>query len=596
MLLNPNTVVPTERIIDAVWDESPPATARTQVQIQISGLRQLFRRFDGEPVQISTVPGGYITRVDPDDIDCAIFERRVHEAFALISRDRLIEANTELRGALRLWRGRPLGGIDTRFARLEGVRLEELRLSALEQRVALDLRAGKGRGLVSELTALVAEHPLREGLRAHLMLALCQAGRRTDALTAYQVGTRLLRDELGLDPGPTLTELHRAILRADPALTPAWTSTPVPLVPGSTCYLPAPTPDFVGREALLADAIDLLNRPAYHALPLVVTGMAGVGKTAYALALAHKARLRFPEAQLYERLRDGSGRAVDPGEVLRRFLGALGLPAAAVPRLIRDRERVYRGVLAGRRALIVLDDAVDEQQVRPLLPGSGGCAVLITSRARLAGLEGARWLKLDVFTAEEAVELLGRVAGRPRVAADPGAAETIVRLCGHLPLAVRIVGARLAAAPETSLAELAEVLSAAHQRLGRLTAGDLSVRASLASSERGLDEQTRRALQVLALSAPASFAAQNAAALLACQIDWAEHLIAKLIDANLIEVDGIDESGVRRYRIHDLTRLFAREGAPARPSFRGLALRGLVPAAPRPPRRHFQRRSSIAAP
>jgi NB-ARC domain len=290
-----------------------------------------------------------------------------------------------------------------------------------------------------------------------------------------------------------------------------------------------------------------------------IAGKAGVGKTALAVRVAHRLRPRFADGQLYVNLRGAEAQALDPTEVLAGFLRALGVEGAAIAEGLEERVRQYRSRLADRRVLVLLDNAASEAQVRPLLPASPGCAVLVTSRTPLSGLEAVHPLTLDVLEGDQAVELLARLAGRGRVAAEPEAAATIVRLCGWLPLAVRIAGARLAGRPQWRLALLAERLADEHRRLDELATGDLEVRASVALSYQGRGEQERRLFRLLGLLVAPSFPAWVAATLLDIRLAEAEGLLERLVDAQLVEAAGQDQAGQLRYRLHDLLRLFARE-------------------------------------
>jgi tetratricopeptide (TPR) repeat protein len=294
-----------------------------------------------------------------------------------------------------------------------------------------------------------------------------------------------------------------------------------------------------------------------------VTGTAGVGKSALAVHVAHQLAAAFPDGQLYASLRGAHPHPLDPAEVLGGFLRALGVDGAAIPSAVEERAGLYRSLLAGRRVLVVLDDAGGEAQVRPLLPGSPTCAVLVTSRARLAGLEGARLLDLDVFDPEQAVALLGRIAGSGRVAAEPEAAAALARLCGYLPLALRVTGARLAARPHWRLAQLVARLADQRQRLDELTHGHLAVRASLGLSHRALEPVAKTLFGRLGLLQAPDVAAWAAAALLDSSVEQATELADRLVDARLLEVAGRDATGQVRYRFHDLVRVYARERAEA---------------------------------
>jgi tetratricopeptide (TPR) repeat protein/transcriptional regulator with XRE-family HTH domain len=356
-------------------------------------------------------------------------------------------------------------------------------------------------------------------------------------------GDGYLAERAGLPPGP---------VRRPPS--------------GALCQLPPDVADFTGRAEevalvgdLLADAAPDGRSPAV--VVSAVAGKAGVGKTTLAVHVAHQLRRRFPDGQLYVNLRGAEPQPLDPGEALSRLLRALGVDGAAIPADLGERTALYRARLADRRVLVVLDDVASEAQVRPLLPGTAGCGVLATSRARLVGLEGARLLDLEVLPPGQAVELLGRNAGEARVAAEPEAATAIVGYCGRLPLAVRIAGAKLAGRPHWSLDRLAGLLADERSRLDQLTVGDLEVRASVALSYRALTGQQQWAFRLLGLLAVADFAAWTAAALLDITAEQAEELVDGLVQAQLLEVAGRDQTGQVRYRLHDLVRLYARERA-----------------------------------
>ena len=568
LLLNANRSVHRARVVDWLWDREPPLTAGDLVHEYVSRLRRALRPCRGaDPSwpRLHTQGSGYLLEVVPDELDLDRFERLVDQAHqAMVAHDLELATGT-LRRALGLWRGSALANLPASLAvRAESARLEEARLLALEQRLEVDLRLGRHAQLVGELETMVASYPDRERLHHQLMLALYRSGRRAKALIVYRNTRQMLVEELGLEPSPALQELERAILRGDPA--------PEPVVPTASathdepgprhgpCELPPDIDDFTGRQAAVAEVQQLLERDGAIAIVIsAIAGKAGVGKTALAVRVAHRLRPRFADGQLYVNLRGAEAQALDPAEVLAGFLRALGVEGAVIPEGLEERVRLYRSRLADRRVLVVLDNAASEAQVRPLLPGSHGCAVLVTSRVRLSGLEAAHTLTLDVLEPDQAVELLATLAGPGRVAAEPEAADQIVRLCGWLPLAVRIAGARLAGRPHWRLAELVERLADEHRRLDELAAGDLEVRASVALSYQGRGEQERRLFRLLGLLAAPSFPAWVAAALLEVGLAGAEGLLERLVDAQLVEAAGQDLAGQLRYRLHDLLRLFARE-------------------------------------
>jgi tetratricopeptide (TPR) repeat protein/transcriptional regulator with XRE-family HTH domain len=378
----------------------------------------------------------------------------------------------------------------------------------------------------------------------------------------YPDTMRRLADALEL-AGPQRQELEVAAGINKPV------SVPDEAVPS---HLPPSVADFTGREEEVANVLGLLtvggDQGPNAVVISAVAGKPGIGKTTLAVHVAHRLREcgRFPDGQLYVNLQGAQAHPLNPGEVLARFLRALGMDGSSIPDGLEERTEHYRTLLADRRVLVVLDNAAGEAQVRPLLPGSSNCGVLVTSRARLAGLEGARLVDLDVLPDAAAADLLARVAGVDRVAAEPAAAAAIVGYCGRLPLAIRVAGARLAARPAWSLARLAERLADEHRRLDQLAAGDLEVRASIALSYRALPDEQQLAFRRLGLLEAPDFPAWVAGALLDPPTDRAEELVETLVDAQLLEVVGEDAAGQLRYRFHDLLRVYARERAAAEDS------------------------------
>lgn len=555
LLLNANRVVGIDRLIDTVWDTEPPATARTQVQICVSALRGILGRL-GLPSTIVTRSPGYLMRVADGELDTQVFAARVAAADEAVRAGDPAEAADLLASALALWRGPALAGLRSPALQGIAVQFDERRLSATETRFDLELRLGRHRHLVDELGELVDAHPLRERLRGFLMLALYRSGRQADALEVYRTGRALLIDQLGLEPGDELRALEATILAGEASPAPADRG-PGPVSQSSPLsQLPADVRDITGRDEL-ATAIE----QALHARDRVVvlTGKPGVGKSTLALHVAHRLRTEFPDGQLYRDLGGTRTAPASPLEALGRFLRAVGVPGEAVPEDLDERAELYRQILATRRMLVVLDDVADESQVRPLLPGTGDSAVLVTSRARLAGLPGTRRFEVDVLDADQALALLANVLGPDRIEAEPAAAHALFRLVGGLPLAMRIVAARLAARPHWSLAWMLERLSDERRRLDELAHGDLMVRASLAMTYDGLDPQARRLLRLLSMFDGASFPGWFAAALLDIDFYAAFDLLELLVDAQMLEIAGLDPGGGPRYKFHDLIRLFARE-------------------------------------
>ena len=589
LAINAGRVVSMHRLIAAVWPDEPPATAVTQIHMCVSALRRALTSLGVAAARdlIVTAPPGYLLRAGADQIDVLEFERTLSEARTAAGEGDPRRAAALLHEGLGLWRGPALEGFPG--LTVEATRLEERRLAALEERAEADLALGRAADLVPELTALTAEHPLRERLRALLMRALHRAGRRSEALEVYQDARRALIDELGLEPGPELRRAQDAVLAADdtaesvarPRFATAAGSGFVsgsgsgaaglaggPVsgpVGGGRSPLPPDIADFTGRRKQVAQAIDAITGAPRQraAVPIVaITGRAGVGKTTLAVHVAHRLRSRF-DGRLYVGL-DGAGPApADPAEVLGRLLRRLGVDGAAIPDGPQDRAESYRARLDGAHVVVVLDNAADERQIRPLLPGSPTCAVIVTSRRHLTGLPGAVHVELDAFDPAQATELLGRVAGMDRVAAEPAAGERISMLCDRLPLALRIAAARLAAKPHWSLERLAGRLADERRRLDELTHADLEVRGSIGLSHQGLSPSAQRAFRLLGLLDAPDFAVWAAAALMDVSQPAAEEQVEELIDARLLEVAGRDETGQTRYRFHDLVRVYARERAAA---------------------------------
>jgi DNA-binding SARP family transcriptional activator/predicted negative regulator of RcsB-dependent stress response len=557
--LDPGRVHSVDRLIEAVWGEHAPTTAIAQIQACVSALRRAWRAADpaGGPVRevIVTAAPGYVLRTD--QVDVLEFERRLEAA----RRGGPARAADELRAALSLWRGPALGGLPGLAS--EALRLEERRLTALEERINADLALGRAGDLIPEIVSLAADHPVRESFRGQLMIALHRAGRRSEALDAYQDARKTMVGELGLEPGPELRRIQQAILADDHSLAPETGELP------EHSPLPPDIADFTGRAKQITELVDAVTwRPEPDgAVPIVtVTGRGGVGKTTLAVHVAHRLRARFPDGRLYVGLRGTDATPADPADLLGRLLRRLGVDGAAIPEDPDERGELYRARLDGRQVLIVLDNAADEQQVRPLLPGCPACAVVVTSRRRLTGLPGAVPIELDAFDHAQATELLTRVVGAERVAAEPEAADRVAALCDRLPLALRIAAARLAAKPHWTLDRLARRLVDEHRRLDELVHADLEVRGSLSLSHRGLSAIAQRAFRLLGVLEVSDFAAWSAAALVDVSVPEGEDLVEELVDARLLEVAGRDATDQSRYRFHDLLRVYARERAMAEES------------------------------
>ena len=506
--------------------------------------------------------------------------------------DRAAEVLAE---ALELWRGRALADVPpSALVTAEADRLEESRLSVLELRIEADLGCGRPAQLVPELRRLLSDHPLREGLWALLIRALDGAGRHAEALAAYGQVREVISEELGVDPGPELQGLYQAMLTADAdagprpraaAAAPATAPSPAPPAgspaeathrragPGSSsrrapAQLPADVADFTGRAAPLERLCGLVSgareRASGAVTVAVVAGTPGLGKTTLAVHAAHRLRPDFPDGQLYVSLRGGSDHPVPADEVLARFLRDLGVDGARVPVDPEERAAMYRTRLAERQMLIVLDDARDAAQVRPLLPGTGSSAVIVSSRHRLSDLAGSRLIDLDVLDEGEAAELFTRIIGTDRAEAEPGPARDVLGVCAGLPLAIRIAGARLAARRVWTVRTLADRLADQRRRMDELTAGDLAMRACFQVSfdalphRNGTSADPARAFRLLGVWQGPSIGLPAAAALIG-QPEWpVADALEVLVDAHLLESPAPD-----RYRLHDLLRDYAADRARA---------------------------------
>ncbi|GAA2894782.1 BTAD domain-containing putative transcriptional regulator [Streptosporangium fragile] len=574
LLLEANRMVTIGRLTDAIYGEDLPSTSRAQVQICISSLRRLFTAH-GSPDVIATHPQGYTLRVADGELDAQSFENLIRQARLAKDERRPEEAVEHYRAGLSLWRGPALDGQESRLVQAAVSRLTERRITATEDCVELELELGRHHELVGELGELVEEHPLRERLRGQLMLALYRSGRQAEALTVYRRARQTMIDELGIEPNESLQQLEYAILTSDESLDlprrqpqrqeeAVVTAQAPPARRTVPRLLPTDIADFTGRiklvEAIRRQLAFAAEDPQRLAVPVIaVVGKPGIGKSTIAVHVSHSVAGRYEDGQLFANLHGGESHPLGSGQVLERFLRALGVPGTAIPDGVEERAEMYRALLAGRKMLIVLDDARSESQVLPLLPGNSEAAVIITSRGRLAGLPGAVHLDVDLFDSRQSVDLLSRIAGVERVQAERESAAALAELCGHLPLALRIAGARLAARPHWTVDQLVGRLEDETRRLDELKHGDLGIRASISLTYESVSEDARRLFRRLAILEFRHFSGWVAAALLDRDPADAQDLLDDLADTQLIEAVDAGYGVHGQYRFHDLIRVFARE-------------------------------------
>ena len=600
LAMRANRVISRGELVDAVWGQDPPASAEGGIYTYVAGLRRVIepnRSLRGPGRVLVSSGAGYVLHLVPGQPDAVAFEQDLGRARQLRKAGDAAGAVTALNSALSLWRGIAFAGVPGPFAETERVRLGELRSAAAEERADVLLALGRHEEVVPDLTAMVADHPLRERMRGLLMVALYRCGRQAEALRVFAEGRRVLAEELGIDPGGDLSRIHQQVLTMDPALSvpnglaisgssgsapsdedagsepapdggqrrprPEGRTTPVP------AQLPLDATGFSGRREELSMLRAMLpaepgQQGSGQTVPIVVlSGTAGTGKTALAIRFGHQVAKRFPGGQLYVNLRglDPATPPMEPAEALRLFLDALGVPPHRIPADTEGRSALFRSLLDDRQMLIVLDNARNVAQVRPLLPGAPGSLVVVTTRNELTGLvaaEGAIPLTLDVLGDVEAHEMLARRLGRARVAAEPGAADEITAACARLPLALSIAAGRAAGRPKRPLTELAAELHDARGRLDALEAGDAvtNVRAVLSWSYDQLSEPAARMFRLLgvhpgpdiSLSAAASLAGMPRAAAGAALRELVRtHMVAEYLPA--------------RFTFHDLLRAYAADQA-----------------------------------
>ena len=545
-------VVSVDTLIDRVWGDRPPDTARQSLQSHLARVRAALR--PAEAGAVVRRSGGYLFDLDTARVDLVWFRALVVEAQAAGAADRRAAL---LFDALGLWRGEPLAGVSGDWAGRMRTAWERERLIAVVAWAEAELTGGRPAAVVGPLSTLAAEQPLVESVAVVLMRALHATGRATDALDHYSALRRRLADELGTDPAPETRAVHAEIIAGGgpPVAVRAVPAEPVP------AQLPADVAGFTGRAEPLA-LLDALLPPGDKPAVVAIFGSAGVGKTALAVHWAHRAAGHFPDGRLYVDLRGfgPAGTAMDQGEAVRRFLVALGVEAPRIPAALDEQAALLRSRLAGRRLVLVLDNALNTDQVRPLLPGAGGCVVLVTSRNQLTGLVatgGAQPLRLDVLSRDEARDLLGRRLGTGRLATDPTAADAIIGLCAGLPLALALAAANAAMQPRLDLAAVADGLADTRHRWVTLSGDtvDTDLRAVFSWSYRAVTPPAARLFRLLGAH-PGPDISDGAAAALAGEP--ARPLLTELVRSSLLT-----EHVPGRYAFHDLMRVYAEQVEPA---------------------------------
>ncbi|TWP45285.1 tetratricopeptide repeat protein [Lentzea tibetensis] len=531
LLLAEGRPVAMDALVDVLWGDDPPGAARSTLQVHVLRVRRAL----GEDL-VRTRAGAYLVPADAAVCDVTEFRDLLSRARDTTDRE---QEHAVLTGALALWRGPVLADVDSEaLRRTEGTRLDEQRLDAVERRAELALALGKPDEVVADMTAVVAEHPLREMAWAHLLSALRHTGRRAEAMAAYHRVRTVLRAELGVEPHPRVQAAHQAVLADEQPVAPA--------------QLPSELPVFVGRRRERAELVDAVARA-----PLVVlSGPPGVGKTALAVHVAHRVRSHYPDGQLHADLRGFSADDPLPARlVLERFLRALGLAPHQVPADEGEQVALYRSLLSGRRVLVVLDNAGSAAQVRPFVPGAGS-ALLVTSREAMPGLavtDGASHVRLAPLTGQEARDLLTTALGA-RAAAEPDAIGDLTEVCGGLPLALRIAAANLAANPHLAVSDYRDVLRAAPAARLRVGDGEIAVSASFDLSYERLSPAGRELYRLLGVLPGADFSRDVAVA----AVPDSSEALDRLVTANLVTPSGSD-----RYQVHDLIRGHASARAEA---------------------------------
>ncbi|OLF15015.1 AfsR/SARP family transcriptional regulator [Actinophytocola xanthii] len=572
LLVNLEQPVPLDVLVDRVWDENPPVDVRNVVYTYVARLRRKLSCAAGDcadPPQLKRMFGGYCLQTAPDNVDLYRFRGLLERARKLES-DADEQRSTLLREANGLWRGVPLAGVDGRWAAAMRHGLQQLRHEALVEWADVEIRLGRPRRVIDQLRQAVFDSPFSEPLVAHLMLALHADGRSAEALQVFEGTRRQLADDMGTDPAPSLQEVHRDILQGrasvnqqvEPEQEVAATPVQVTTVsrPGaqSVNLLPIDLPDFTGRGAemsLLAEALTPSDTPLSPSVA-VLYGPAGIGKTTLAVHASYRLRKYFPDGQLFADL-DGTGLPpAEPTVVLERFLRALG--TTDIPASFVERAELYRARLANARMLVVLDNAVDEPQVAPLLPGTGQCAVIVSCQVRPPVPAGVPVIRLAPMPVDEASAFLRQMIGPARMNADPQATRELLALCEGSPLVLRIIGGKLMTRQHWSVARLLNRLRDDDRLLGELTDGTHDVRMKIGRTFHALDHATQRLFLGLATShLDDEFSVRSAARALQVNEHDAEESVERLLDCHLLGIASHPEAGDLRYVLPKLHRLYA---------------------------------------
>lgn len=574
LLCSANRIVPVDLLADALWGDDLPRTAYKNLQVYISTLRRLLFAGDGM-TRLTYRIRGYQMQLSSDELDSLTFEDMTHEGRQALRGGAVAAAARTLETALTMWRGDALMDLRTVPAiDAEATRLEKRRLSVYEDWIEAELAIGNHAHILDSIEDLVRRHPMRERLRSSQFIALYRCGRQAEALAEFDELRQLLARELGLQPSAALGRLYQSILVDDPSLAAPRGGAAVSLAPLRDAAAPAlavadttahlnqltrDLEDYTGRDRLTGLLVNAVRAERRSARVTLLIGPPGIGKTALAVHVGHSVITSFPDGQIIVRLRSPSGRPRSSAEVLGELLRSFGLDAR-LPRTVEERAALYRSWLAERNLLIILDDARDEAQVRPLLPGVGGSEVLVTSRHYLGGLEAARHVTLEPFSAAEGVRLLGLIAGPDRIGPARADAECIVTACAGVPAAIRICGAKLASQPRVTLADFAAKLDDERRLLDEMSVGDLAIRRYAAEYERDLTARDRMAFLRVGLLPGNRFSTADFAKVLGVPPDDAEIVLDRLTSVSVIMSSaGPDTPGDPTFSVPPWLLAYARE-------------------------------------